>query len=280
MFDLIPTSIEVRNHGKLPFKAFSSATEHLTAWSGGRWVFYADRDFDARRVSQWMSWWEESARLYEFITGQPQHLESDPNFGQRKVVAISPHKFWGLGNGRRVEISRLAFDGQMGGSLDTKDKHGIIFYELGRQAGYLYDFYQHAEYTTESWRRGFPIYMESLGRKQVGGINLSHTCWTNSVIERWEQSSLSYFDIFGSKEFAWNRHGFDLGILMGAFLLDLHEKLGIDFMAKLIEEIRRRPGTPKSAITAALKVQDAAAAAAGRDLSDFFVTRWRWPTRR
>jgi hypothetical protein len=278
MSDLLPLQIEARRHGKLPFKSFSNRIEILTAWSGGRWVFYADRDFTAQQVSQWMTWWEESARLYEFVTGQPQHLESDPNFGQRKVVALSLHEFWGLGNGRRVEISRLAFDRQMGGSFDTKDKHGIVFYELGRQAGYLYDFYKYAEYTIESWRRGFPIYMESVGRKQVGGIDLSHTCWTNCVVEQWEQSCLDYLDIFGPKEFSWNRYGFDLGILMGAFLLDLHEKLGIDFMARFVREIRRRPGTPRSAIASALKVQDAAAAAAGRDLSEFFVSRWRWPS--
>lgn len=271
--------IEATNHGLKPFKGFYADTEYLTAWSGGRWVFYADRNFTAQKVSEWMSWWEEAAQLYEFVTSQPQRLESDSHFGQRKVVAISPHNFWGLGNGRRVEISRAAFDSElMGGSLDSKDKHGIIFYELGRQAGYLYDFYEYAEYTIESWRRGFPIYMESICRTIVGGIDLSHTCWTNDVVERWEKSSLNYLDIFGPKEFVWNRHGFDLGILMGAFLVELHQKLGIHFMAKFIQEIRNRPGIPKSAVEAARKVQDAAASAADHDLKEFFVTQWRWPS--
>lgn len=275
---LQPVKIEARKHGLMPFKPFYGDTELLTAWCGGRWVFYADRDFLPKKVSQWMSWWEESAQLYEFITSQPQYLEFDSNFGQRKVVAISPHEFWGIGNGQRVEISRAAFDGPlMGGSLDTKDKHGIVFYEFGRQAGYLYDFYECAEYTDESWRRGFPIYMESLCRSVVGGIDLSHTCWTNGVVERWEQSNLNYMDIFGSKEFVWNRHGFDLGLLMGAFLVDLHQNLGIQFITKLIQELRNRPGAPGSAREGAYKVQDAAAAAAGRDLSEFFVTRWKWP---
>jgi hypothetical protein len=275
-----PRPIQVTNHGQMPFKPLLAETEYLTAWTGGRWVFYADRSFSPQQVSEWMSWWEEAAQLYELITGRSQYLELDPNFGRRKVVAISPHQFWGIGNGRRVEISRTAFDSHlMGSCLDTKDKHGIIFYELGRQAGYLYDFYEYAEYTIESWRRGFPIYMESICRIQVGGIDLSHTCWTDGVVERWEKSSLHYLDIFGPKEFTWNRHDFDLGILMGAFLVDLHEELGINFMAKFIHEIRKRPGAPKSAMEAALKVQDAAAAAAGRDLSSFFVDRWRWPAK-
>lgn len=279
MPNLVPTTIEATNHGKLPFQPFYAQTEYLTAWSGGRWVFYADRNFSASQVSQWMTWWEEGARLYEFVTSQPQYLESDPNFGQRKVVAISPHNAWAIGNGRRVEISRAAFDSHlMDSSLDTKDKHGIVFYEFGRQAGYLYDFYQHAEWTIESWRRGFPIYMESICRTEVGGIDLSHTRWTNGVVNTWERSSLKYLDIFGLQEFEWNRHGFDLGILMGAFLLDLHEKLGIDFMAKFIQQIRTRAGTPTSAIAAAHKVQEAAAAAS-HDLSEFFVKRWRWPSK-
>lgn len=121
------------------------------------------------------------------------------------------------------------------------------------------------------------IYMESLCRTVVGGIDLSHTRWTNGVVERWEKSSLNYMDIFGPKEFEWNRYGFDLGILMGAFLVELHEHLGINFMAKFIQEIRNRPGAPTSAREAALKVQDAAAAAADRDLKEFFMTRWKWP---
>jgi hypothetical protein len=278
MSNFKPVRIEATYHGLMPFKPFYADTELLTAWSGGRWVFYADRDFSVAKVSEWMSWWEEATRLYEFITSQPHYLEFDSNFGHRKVVAISPHDFWGIGNGRRVEISRSAFDGPlMASCLDTKDKHGIVFYEFGRQAGYLYDFYECAEYTDESWRRGFPIYMESLCRTVVGGIDLSHTRWTNRVVERWEQSRLNYMDIFGPKEFEWNRHGFDLGILMGAFLVDLHEKLGIQFMVKFIQELRNRPGAPTSALEAAHKVQDAAAAA-GCDLSEFFVTRWRWPT--
>ena len=281
MLDFKLVRIEATNHGLMPFKPFYADTELLTAWSGGRWVFYADRDFPAAKVSEWMSWWEEGARLYEFITSQPQYLEFDSNFGERKVVSISPHEFWAIGNGQRVEISRAAFDSSlMDSCLDTKDKHGIVFYEFGRQAGYLYDFYEYAEYTDESWRRGFPIYMESLCRAVVARIDLSHTRWTNGVVERWEKSDLDYMDIFGSKEFEWDRHGFDLGILMGAFLVDLHEKLGIQFMAKFIQELRQRPGAPTSAIEAAYKVQDAAAAAAGRDLSEFFVTRWRWPAYR
>jgi hypothetical protein len=278
MVDLRPPKIEAVNCGSKPFKGFYADTEYLTAWCGGRWLFYADRDFPAEKVSEWMTWWEEAARLYEFITLQPQYLELDPHFGERKVVSISPHNFWGIGNGRRVEISRSAFDSQLMSSCwDTKDKHGILFYELGRQSGYLYDFYDRAEYTIESWRRGFPIYMESICRSIVGGIDLSHTRWTNGVLEIWEQSSLNYLDIFGLKEFEWNRHGFDLGILMGAFLLELHENLGIYFMARFIHEIRNRPGSPTSALEAAYKVQDAAAAAAGYDLSEFFVKRWRWP---
>lgn len=270
--------IQAKNCGLKPFKGFDAESEYLIAWCGGRWVFYADRDFPATQVSLWMSWWEEAAQLYEFITSQPQHLEDDPNFGQRKVVAICPHKFWGLGNGRRVEISRTAFDSQlMGGCWDTKDKHGIVFYELGRQSGYLYDFYKYAEYTDESWRRGFPIYMESLCRMQVGNLDLSHTCWTNGVLEKWGKSSLSYLDIFGQKEFEWNRYGFDLGILMGAFLLELHTQFGVDFMVKFIQEIRRQPGIPDNAIEAAGKVQKAAESAAGRNLSELFVRLWRWP---
>ncbi|MGE5657918.1 MAG: hypothetical protein ACM37W_15035 [Actinomycetota bacterium] len=270
--------ILAKNCGLKPFQPFYTTPEKLTAWCGGRWVFYADRDFPAAHVSEWMSWWEEAAQLYELITSQPQYLEEDRNFGPRKVIAITHHQFWGIGNGRRVEISRSVFDSDlMGSSLETKDKHGIIFYELGRQGGYLYDFYKNAEYTIESWRRGFPLYMECLCRTVVGGIDLSHTRWTNGVLERWENSSLTYLDIFGPQEFAWNRHGFDLGILMGAFLLDLHENLGINFMVKFIQELRLLPGTPKSAIAAAYKVQKAAATAAGRDLSEFFVARWRWP---
>ena len=278
MFDLKPVRIEVTNHGLVPFQPFYADAELLIAWSAGRWVFYADRDFPAAKVVEWIGWWEEAAQLYELITSQPQHLELDLNFGHRKVVSISRHEFWGVGNGRRVEISRGAFDSPlMDSSLDTKDKHGIVFYELGRQAGYLYDFYEYAEYTDESWRRGFPIYMECLCRTVVGGIDLSHTRWTNSVVKRWEQSRLDYLDIFGPIHFEWNRHGFDLGILMGAFLVDLHEKLGTQFMIKFIQELRNRPGAPTSALEAAYKVQDAAAAAADYDLSEFFVTRWRWP---
>jgi hypothetical protein len=130
--------IVVRNCGLKPFKGFHSQTEPLTAWCGGRWVFYTDREFAAEQVAQWMEWWEEAAQLYERITSQPQQLEADPNFGLRKVVAIAAHPFWGLGNGQRVEISRSALDGPlMGGNLATKDKHGIIFYELGRRSGYL-----------------------------------------------------------------------------------------------------------------------------------------------
>lgn len=272
--------IAAKNCGIKSFKGFYGGTQQLTAWCGGRWVFYADRHFPTARVSQWMSWWEEAAQLYETITSVPQYLESDPNFGQRKVIAISPHKFWGLGNGLRVEISRSAFDSElMNGSLDTKDKHGIIFYELGRQAGYLYDFYKYAEYTDESWRRGFPLYMECLCRTQVGGIDLSATRWTNGVLGKWENCSLNYFDIFGQKHFEWNRCGFDLGILMGAFLLELHEQFGIDFMVRLVEEIRQMPAAPHSALESAGKVQKAAAAAAGRDLSELFVDRWKWPGR-
>lgn len=271
--------IQAKNCGYKPFKGFYAGTEPLIAWCGGRWVFYADRQFSATQVSQWMTWWEEAAQLYELITSQPQYLEADPNFGERKVVAIAPHQFWGIGNGRRVEISRSAFDSNlMGSRLDTKDRHGIIFYELGRQAGYLYDFYKYAEYTDESWRRGFPIYLECLCRSQVGGIDLSHTRWTNGILEQWENSPLDYLDIFGQKEFAWNRYGFDLGILMGAFLLELHEKLGIDFMIRLIQEIRRMPGSPQNALEAASKVQKAASRAANRNLDELFIDRWRWPS--
>jgi len=64
---------------------------------------------------------------------------------------------------------------------------------------------------------------------------------------------------------------------MGAFLLELHEKLGIDFMAKFIQQIRTWVETPTSAIAAAHKVQEAAAAAS-HDLSELFVKRWRWPS--
>lgn len=119
------------------------------------------------------------------------------------------------------------------------------------------------------------MYLECLRRSQVGGIDLSHTRWTNGILESWENSSLDYLDIFGQKAFQWNRHGFDLGILMGAFLLELHEKLGIGFMTHPIQVLRRMPGPPQNALEAASKVQKAPSIAAKRNLDEFFITRWR-----
>jgi hypothetical protein len=120
--------------------------------------------------------------------------------------------------------------------------------------------------------------MECLCRTVVGGIDLSSTCWTNGVVERWENSSIAYLDIFGPREFAWDRHGFDLGILMGAFLLELHERFGIEFMIRLIQALRQRPSMPQNPDEAAYKVQAAAHSAVGRSLKELFVDRWRWPS--
>lgn len=272
------------------WREFGQSTK-MYPWEGKRVVFLTTTaELDGRTMAVFLNRLDAGWALYEeLIGGKPAPFRQ--HNGKVTIAAVPAPRFTcGLGCGY-VGMGGIEVGGFYGTSGDyellRKDPNAFAhyyFYEMGRNYFVFGD--RHSVFTT-----GFAVFMRYVCMDALQCKDSDRA--TRDTIERAEAiyaaSGLTYKDAFidnkGLKDSSGKPiHPTDANVMYASVMLKLRKDCGGDAWVKRFYSLIMQfpplpPRTEEEKNGQALYWVIAASAAAGKDLTPLFETRWRFPLR-